>query len=122
VGEWGGIGDVQEAAARKASIRAWHVQRFKVSGDVWPVRTASVLQWPAAATVCNCTGVTRGQLSDAISTGCADLPSLQQRTSASTVCGSCKPLLQEMLGSTPIFEPIKWSRTLVGTALVSIIA
>jgi nitrite reductase (NADH) large subunit len=42
--------------------------------------------------------VNRGQLSAACADGCATVEQLARRTGASTVCGSCKPLLADLVG------------------------
>ena len=57
--------------------------------------------------ICNCMNVTRGQCSKAINSGCTTLESVMQKTSASTVCGGCRPLLTELLGDVAKAEKIK---------------
>ncbi|MDT5217411.1 MAG: nitrite reductase large subunit [Mycobacterium sp.] len=51
----------------------------------------------AAAQVCSCNNVTKGELTDAIARGCADVPALKGATLAGTSCGSCVPLLKQLL-------------------------
>lgn len=52
---------------------------------------------PAAAQICSCNNVTKGDLTDAIACGCADVPALKSCTKAGTSCGSCVPLLKQLL-------------------------
>jgi nitrite reductase (NADH) large subunit len=52
---------------------------------------------PAAAQICSCNNVTKGDLTDAITLGCADVPALKSCTKAGTSCGSCVPLLKQLL-------------------------
>jgi nitrite reductase (NADH) large subunit len=52
---------------------------------------------PAGAQVCSCNNVTKGDLTDAIASGCADVPALKGCTKAGTSCGSCVPLLKQLL-------------------------
>ncbi len=52
---------------------------------------------PAPAQVCSCNNVTKGDLTDAIARGCADVPALKSCTKAGTSCGSCVPLLRQLL-------------------------
>ena len=52
---------------------------------------------PAAAQICSCNNVTKGDLWDAIAGGCTDVPGLKKCTLAGTSCGSCVPLLKQML-------------------------
>ncbi|MGE0667058.1 MAG: FAD-dependent oxidoreductase [Sphingomonadales bacterium] len=122
IGEWPGLNRLQEALARRARLYPWHVRRFRADGNPWPVdEGATIHQWPAATTVCNCTGVTKGQLSGAVAGGCVTLESLRQRTSASTVCGTCTPLLQELLGQPAKAEPVPWRRTLLALSLLTLV-
>jgi nitrite reductase (NADH) large subunit len=52
---------------------------------------------PAAAQICSCNNVTKGDLTDAIACGCTDVPALKSCTKAGTSCGSCVPLLKQIL-------------------------
>ena len=52
---------------------------------------------PAAAQICSCNNVTKGDLCDAIAGGCSDVPELKKCTLAGTSCGSCVPLLKQLL-------------------------
>jgi nitrite reductase (NADH) large subunit len=52
---------------------------------------------PSAAQICSCNNVTKGDLTDAIAGGCADVPALKSCTKAGTSCGSCVPLLKQLL-------------------------
>ncbi|MCV7378331.1 nitrite reductase large subunit [Mycobacterium alsense] len=52
---------------------------------------------PDSAQVCSCNNVTKGDLKDAIAGGCADVPALKSCTAAGTSCGSCVPLLKQLL-------------------------
>ena len=52
---------------------------------------------PAGAQICSCNNVTKGDLTDAIAGGCCDVPDLKKCTLAGTSCGSCVPLLKQLL-------------------------
>jgi nitrite reductase (NADH) large subunit len=54
---------------------------------------------PDAAQICSCNNVTKGELAAAIDGGCADVPSLKSCTAAGTSCGSCIPLLKQLLAA-----------------------
>ena len=73
-----------------------------------------MLAWPAAATVCNCTGVTRGTLGEAVAGGCRTVEALAARTGASTVCGSCRPLLAQLAGGSGAASPERGWKWLLG--------
>ena len=52
---------------------------------------------PAAAQICSCNNVSKGDLCGAIAGGCSDVPQLKKCTQAGTSCGSCVPLLKQLL-------------------------
>jgi len=52
---------------------------------------------PDSAQICSCNNVTKGDLKCAIADGCGDVSSLKSCTSAGTSCGSCVPLLKQLL-------------------------
>lgn len=52
---------------------------------------------PDAATVCSCNNVTAGTIRGAVASGCSDLGCLKKCTKAGTSCGSCVPLLKQLL-------------------------
>ncbi len=58
---------------------------------------ASAAMLPDEAQICNCNGVTKGRLTEAIAGGCRNLRSLCNATRAGTGCGSCKPQVQQVL-------------------------
>jgi nitrite reductase (NADH) large subunit len=60
-------------------------------------RELSVEEMPDTAQVCNCNGVSKGQLMAAIKNGCRSLKALCEVTRAGTGCGSCKPQVQSVL-------------------------
>lgn len=100
IGEWAEAGRVQELIERNARVWRWQRRRFERTGHIWKGEAVlNVVQWPETAIVCNCVGVRRGALSRACAEGCATVEQLVARTGASTVCGSCKPLLAELVGA-----------------------
>src|SRR5690349_20319126 len=52
---------------------------------------------PDAAQICSCNNVTKGDLTEAIAGGCCDVAQLKNCTLAGTSCGSCVPLLKQLL-------------------------
>ncbi|MGB8403056.1 MAG: nitrite reductase large subunit NirB [Mycobacterium sp.] len=52
---------------------------------------------PDAAQICSCNNVTKGDLCGAIAGGCSDVAGLKSCTKAGTSCGSCVPLLKQLL-------------------------
>lgn len=117
---------LQDLSERRRWLSPWRLNRFRRTGNLWPeVAPADPNDWPAAAIVCSCKGITRGQLTAALRDGHATTAALAQFTGASTVCGSCKPLLAALAGATPT-EVVKPSRSakplLVASALAALLA
>jgi nitrite reductase (NADH) large subunit len=52
---------------------------------------------PDAATICSCLNVEKGTLCKAIAAGCSSVGALKEQTRAGTGCGSCVPLLGELV-------------------------
>jgi nitrite reductase (NADH) large subunit len=60
-------------------------------------------------------------LTRAIDQGCADVACLASHTGAATVCGSCKPLLGQLLGAVEV-APVMAARTLTAAGIVVMVA
>ncbi len=101
VGPWVELNRVQEAVDSHPRIWQWHQRRFQRTGQIWPDQApVSVAHWPAQALICTCKTLTRGSLSEAVATHrCASVEALAECTGASTVCGSCRPLLADLVGA-----------------------
>ncbi|MEU5965775.1 nitrite reductase large subunit NirB [Micromonospora parva] len=59
---------------------------------------------PATAQVCSCNAVTRGDVDAAIAGGCADVAALKACTRAGTSCGSCVPMLKQLLDAAGVAQ------------------
>lgn len=121
-GDWNESNRVQECIQRACYLWPWQRRRFLRTGRLWPLQDASsVTDWPASAVVCQCTGVNRGTLSKAILAGHCSVEALGKQTGAASVCGSCKPMLAELVGSQAN-EPEAGSRTLVWTGMAALLS
>ena len=98
VGEWENLDRVREAIDQPRVVSFWDMRRFRSTGNLWlKSESPPVAEWPADALVCGCMRVSRGTLTLAQLDGCGTVEELCARTSAGTMCGSCKPLLAELL-------------------------
>lgn len=122
IGPWVERQRMQDAVMQRRRVWPWNLWHFKKAGDLWKeTGEVDVSAWPQNAIVCNCMGVTRGQLSRSIDGGCEGVACLSQKTGAATVCGSCKPNLINLLGSTAKPDPVPAWRWLAGTSLISLL-
>jgi len=125
VGPWDEIGRVQQAIAAGRRLWPWNLARFELTGRIWKTpETQSVASWPDNATVCSCLKISRGTLSQAKSEGCTTIEALACATGASTVCGSCRPLLADLVDSQveppPKIKPGLAIAALIAAALLSL--
>lgn len=112
LGAWDEFSRVQEGVRTRRRVWPWNALRFRLTGTLWSAEgEGGVAGWPAGATVCNCKGVSRGALTRAVDQGCGDVESLAVRTGASSVCGSCRPLLVQLLGMANL-EAVPGARVL----------
>jgi len=113
VGEWKEQRRLQSLINNKKMLMPWQVSRFKQTGNLLSDKEeADVKRWPSSAVVCNCTGRTRGDISNAIVSGCQSVEDVADKTGASTVCGSCKPLLVNLLDSKEPVKPVGFSKSI----------
>ncbi|MER7458105.1 nitrite reductase large subunit NirB [Micromonospora sp. NPDC126480] len=57
---------------------------------------------PGGAQVCSCNAVTRDDIDAAIGAGACDVPALKACTRAGTSCGSCVPMLKQLLDAAGV--------------------
>lgn len=124
VGDWPEATKLQQAVADGKSLWPWQLWSFARKGQLWSDADDSVASWPKETIICNCTGVTKGAISDSITLGASTLDEVRTATSANSVCGSCKPLIHELLGQGEVKpEPVKWWKALLAiSALGALIA
>ena len=102
VGIWREMGKVQQAVAAHQRLWFWNAWRFRRKGKLWREQNMQGVQnWPEDTVVCNCMGVKRGELSHACTGGCTTVTALSETTGAGTVCGTCYPLLEELIIGLP---------------------
>lgn len=122
VGSWVELPRLQELVDRRGRLWRWRRQRFERTGRIWGEEAArNVAMWPADAMVCNCVGIRRGVLSAACASGCKTVEQLADKTKASTVCGSCKPLLAELVGQQGAFAPVRGNGLLITVAVLALL-
>lgn len=123
LGQWDETVRLQSTIGNAAIIYPWQIIRFLKTGNIWPEEIGqNVSAWPANAIVCQCMGVTRSSISECISLGACSTDQVSQKTGASTVCGSCKPLVQDLLGNNSPLEPAPFYKPLAIFSVISLLA
>jgi len=98
VGEWDDYLPTLEAFQQKRKISFYQHWLFKLKGGLFiGDRNNDVSTWPSDTVVCQCNGVAQGELVQALRSGCDTPCQLSDKTRAGTVCGSCKPLLEQLV-------------------------
>ncbi len=121
VGAWDQVSRVQEAAQAGATVYPWMLYRFRRSGDLWDKVEENAAELPAGATICNCTGVNCGQIRSAMARVPDATPEqISAETGAGTVCGTCKPLIAEILDADAAPEPVRFSKLLLGFSGIAV--
>lgn len=124
VGDWPEADRVGAAVAEWKRPWAWELRRFQKTGNLWPDDvTDDVSRWPPAAVVCSCLRIKRSDLTTACQQGCVSVDGLAEKTGASSVCGSCRPLLAKIVGKADeaIGTVAGW-RGLLAASVVAIVA
>ncbi|MEM1163228.1 MAG: FAD-dependent oxidoreductase [Pseudomonadota bacterium] len=123
VGDWPQVSRVQDAVQTGVTVYPWMLYRFRTTGDLWNATDLPLDAQPDGATLCNCTGVNFGQIRRAIGTGADSAEALGGCTGAGTVCGTCRPLLAEMIDATAPPEPLPlWKPVLVLSGIAMLAA
>ena len=123
MGSWPEFERIQEAVRKKRRVWPWQISAFRKTGFLWNENeNLQVSHWPENATVCNCKNINRGELSQCIKNGAMSLQCIQEKTGASTVCGSCEPLVSSLLGEATKISPQLAYRTLGILAVIVALA
>jgi nitrite reductase (NADH) large subunit len=101
LGSWDELCEVQSAAAGARKLPRKALALFEAEGRLGlSGARAGVATWPDEAVVCQCANVTCGTLRRAALTCPGDVDALARATGASSLCGSCRPLLVTLSGSS----------------------
>lgn len=121
VGGWDELAQVKTAVATTRKIRGWQVERFRTEGRIWDADAVQrVADWADGATVCSCIGVNKGTLAKAVGDGCGTVEALSACTKAGTVCGSCRPLLADLVGAPAGSVKVRGAVPLIAASVVAV--
>lgn len=100
VGEWREIPRLRDLLHNKRRIRPWRLRRFRMKGTLWSEnRGVNPLKWPQRTRICHCTGISLGQIKTDLKGGITSVSQLRETTGVGSVCGSCQPLLGELVNA-----------------------
>ncbi len=100
VGPWDSLPSIENAMETRLKLSWKQIRHFEETGELFaPSKDPAVLHWSPETKVCNCMMINKATLVEAIESGCTTVEALQSRTLAGTVCGSCKPVLGDLVGA-----------------------
>lgn len=119
MGEWPEADRIRVAVSELRQPWAWQLRRFQKRGYlISSGEDDNPLEWRPEALICSCLQIKRSQLTTACQQGCDTVEKLAEVTGASTVCGSCKPLLAKMVGtSEQAVEAVAGARGLLAASV-----
>lgn len=103
IGPWDELYRIYEMAIEEHVVYEEALELFKQQGSLLSGRITP--SFGDSETVCLCLQIRRGELQDSIDHGISGLKKLSKKTGAGSACGSCRALLEEMLGEadwTPV--------------------
>lgn len=121
IGEWPESRRIQEVFQNQRKLGYWQLYLFRRNGNLWGDKGNDVNHWPVSTIICQCNNISLGQLGDAVQSGCCSVAQLQECTRAGTVCGSCKPLLQQIVGDNSAPEKESGASTLTTAGLLALL-
>ena len=124
IGDWSEVRRLQDAFQQQKTLWPWQQLLFRQTGNLWSeAGKDNISQWPSTAIVCQCNSINQGQLVKAIASGCDNFTKLSEKTTAATVCGSCKPLLEQLLGNSgPRTKEKAWLATMTVSIAAILVA
>ncbi len=122
-GDWPEAARVSDLFKTGQTVWPWQRWRFSQSGSLWPsAQAAAVENWPAETIICQCKQVTRGEISAAVSAGACSVEAIQKRCGASSVCGSCKPLVAQLADqNAPMPSELAWRPVMIASLLALVL-
>ena len=112
---------IQDAVARQLRFSVKQLRTFEKNGELFASENDNPALWPEQAIVCTCMQINRGTIAKACAEGCSKLDDIAQQTKAGSVCGSCRPLISQIIGA-PIEPEILINSGNRSLKIVSIVA
>ena len=121
VGSWEENGRIHEAYSRGAKISEKQQRYFTEEGILFPgAKIENPASWTDQRIVCNCTATSKGEIMACLSQCQNDPDRVSAATGASSICGSCRPLLDQLCGTTP--SPAIGKKSVIGLLIASILS
>jgi nitrite reductase (NADH) large subunit len=122
IGEWSEEHQVKNWIQEKRKVSSKQLKHFEQTGLLWnKSERSSITAQPENYIVCLCQGITRGELSKAMDEGNRTLETLCRTTGAGLTCGSCKPLVAELLDMPLPNLVMRHHKLVFGSSILSLL-
>ena len=121
IGSWDEVNRLRQAVSNGEPVSSRALRKFERDGELWQKQPRGIKAQPDSYLVCQCNGVSKGELCEAISNGKRNLMDLQQATNAGSVCGSCRPLIAELLDTPTPNLVMRHARGIFITSMLSLL-
>ncbi|WP_226645490.1 FAD-dependent oxidoreductase [Microbulbifer variabilis] len=122
IGSWDEANSLRQAVAQEEKVSARALKQFASEGRLFGQQTSnSIKNFPDSYLVCQCNSISKGELCKAISEGKRTLNELQQATTAGSVCGSCRPLMAELLDAPVPNLVMRHAKGILITSIISLL-
>ncbi|MFA0811851.1 FAD-dependent oxidoreductase [Microbulbifer epialgicus] len=122
IGSWDEASNLRMAVAQEERISLRALQLFEDEGCLFGKQGGnSIKDFPDNYLVCQCNSVSKGDLCKAISDGKRTLSELQKTTAAGSVCGSCRPLMAELLDTPAPNLVMRHAKSILITSVLSLL-
>jgi len=122
VGEWNEIDRIRDLITHARRLWPWQISRFRRTGRLWPEDVLdSPWDWPDSAVICSCVGVTKGQICEITRGGEVDASAVTSLTRASSVFGTCRPLVQQLCGQRQAPPKTASWKILLGSSVLTLV-
>ncbi|WP_411827189.1 FAD-dependent oxidoreductase [Luteolibacter sp. AS25] len=122
IGQWLDSGVVQDLYLSGTKLSKKQISSFRETGELSAEAALSIEQWPDSRIVCNCMSIRKGELMSCMTECGKSVSALAQKTGASTVCGSCLPLLHQLCDPTAAPpKPVAY-RSLISVSAIAFLA
>jgi len=102
IGPWDENSQIHSLYSRGGKISQKQENHFLQEGFLFPNQTQqSPETWEDSRVVCNCLTITKGEITACVAQCQSDPDQVATACGASTVCGSCRPLIEQFCGATP---------------------
>jgi ferredoxin-NADP reductase/CRP-like cAMP-binding protein len=98
VGEWNELSEICNFLLNEKTITTEQMMLFAQDGVISHPAKKTILSDERDEILCFCMHVSKGQVFDTITEGITQIDEVSKKTGASSVCGSCRPNIVELLG------------------------